>query len=122
MITVIGCGPQRVVEALRTALALGADNAILIEDPALKGADYLQLTNALAAAAKQINPDIILTGSRSVDYDQGQRGIFLAGNGNFSSCAHFVCNQNFNESRASRSHEKQRSGGILLRVSLAPRN
>jgi electron transfer flavoprotein beta subunit len=77
-ITVISCGPQRAVEALRTALALGADNAVLIDDPAMKGADYLQLTNVLAAAVQEINPDIVLIGSRSVDYDQSQRGVMLA--------------------------------------------
>jgi electron transfer flavoprotein beta subunit len=77
-ITAISCGPQRVVEALRTALALGADTAVLIDDPAMKGADYLQLTKVLAAAVKEINPDIILIGSRSVDYDQAQRGVMLA--------------------------------------------
>ncbi|MHC1727905.1 MAG: electron transfer flavoprotein subunit beta [Syntrophobacteraceae bacterium] len=78
MITAISCGPQHAVEALRTALALGADDAVLIEDPALKGSDYLQMTRVLAAAVKEKNPDIILVGSRSVDYDQGQRGVMLA--------------------------------------------
>jgi electron transfer flavoprotein beta subunit len=77
-VTVISCGPQRTVEALRTALALGADDAMLIDDPAMKGADYLQLTRVLAAAVKEKSPDIILMGSRSVDYDQGQRGVMLA--------------------------------------------
>jgi len=77
-ITVIGCGPQRVQEALRTALALGADDAVLVDDPAMKGSDYLQSTNILAAAVKERNPDIILIGSRSVDFDQGQRGVMLA--------------------------------------------
>ena len=77
-ITAISCGPQRVQEALRTALALGADDAVLIDDPAMKGADYLQLTNVLASAVKERNPDIVLIGSRSVDFDQGQRGVMLA--------------------------------------------
>jgi len=78
VITAVGCGPRRTEEALRTALALGLDDALLIEDPALKGADYLQLTRVLAAAVKGKHPDLILIGSRSVDYDQGQRGVMLA--------------------------------------------
>lgn len=77
-VTVLSYGPQRVVEALRTALAMGADDAVLIDDPAMKSADFLKVTSAVAAAAREKNPDIILTGSRSVDYDQGQRGAILA--------------------------------------------
>ena len=77
-VTVISYGPQRVVEALRTALAMGADDAVLIDDAEMKGADFLQVTEALAAAAREKNPDIILIGSRSVDYDQGQSGAILA--------------------------------------------
>lgn len=78
VVSILSYGPQRVVEALRTALAMGADDAVLIDDADMKGADFLRVTNALAAAAKEKNPDIILIGSRSVDYDQGQRGAILA--------------------------------------------
>ena len=77
-VTVVSYGPQRVVEALRTALAMGADDAVLIDDPDMKGADFLHVTGALAAAVKEKEPDIVLLGSRSVDYDQGQRGAILA--------------------------------------------
>lgn len=77
-VTVISFGAQRVVEALRTALAMGADDAVLIDDPRMKDADFLRVTRALVAAAKEKNPDIICIGSRTVDYDQGQRGAILA--------------------------------------------
>lgn len=77
-VTVISYGSQRVVEAIRTALAMGADDAVLIDDPDMKRADFLQVTEALAAAVREMNPDIVLIGSRSVDYDQGQRGAILA--------------------------------------------
>ncbi len=77
-VTVISYGPQRVIEALRTALAMGADDAVLINDPTIKDADFLRVTRALAAASREKNPDIILMGSRSVDYDQGQRGAIVA--------------------------------------------
>jgi len=77
-VSVISYGPQRVVDALRTALAMGADDAVLIDDPAMRDADFLRVTRALAAAAMEKCPDIILIGSRSVDYDQGQRGAILA--------------------------------------------
>ena len=78
LLRVVSYGPQRVVEALRTALAMGADDAVLIDDPDMKGADFLHVTGALAAAVKEKEPDIVLLGSRSVDYDQGQRGAILA--------------------------------------------
>jgi electron transfer flavoprotein beta subunit len=77
-VTVISYGPQRVIDALRTALAMGADEAVLIDDAEMKRADFLRVTEALGAAAGQLNPDIILIGSRTVDYDQGQRGAILA--------------------------------------------
>jgi electron transfer flavoprotein beta subunit len=79
-VTVVSYGPPRVVEALRTALAMGADDAMLIDDPALKTADFLRVTRALSAAVKSIEPDLILIGSRAIDYDQGQRGAILAEN------------------------------------------
>ncbi len=79
-VTVISYGPQRAVEAIRTALAMGADDAVLIDDPEpyMKRVDFLQVTEALAAAAREKDPDIILIGSKTVDYDQGQRGAILA--------------------------------------------
>ena len=46
-VTVIGLGPQRVVESLRTALAMGADEAIHIDDPAADGGDSLATATGL---------------------------------------------------------------------------
>lgn len=79
-VTVVSYGPPRVVEALRTALAMGADDAIHLDDPALKSVDFLRVTRALSTAVKELSPDIILIGSRAVDYDQGQRGAIVAEN------------------------------------------
>jgi electron transfer flavoprotein beta subunit len=77
-VTIVSWGPQRVVESIRTALAMGADDGVLIDDDGLEGSDSLGVAKALAAAAKELNPDIILCGSRAVDYDQGQRGAMVA--------------------------------------------
>lgn len=77
-VTVISHGPQRVVEAIRTALAMGADSAVLIGDDAVESAGPLPLARALAAAIGQVNPDLVLCGSRSVDYDMAQRGPMVA--------------------------------------------
>jgi electron transfer flavoprotein beta subunit len=77
-VTIVSWGPPRVVESIRTALAMGADDGVLIDDQALEGSDSLGVAKALAAAVRELNPDIIVCGSRAVDYDQGQRGAMVA--------------------------------------------
>jgi electron transfer flavoprotein beta subunit len=77
-VTVVGLGPKRVTESLRTALAMGADKGILISDDALEGSDSLAVAKALAAAIKDLEYDIIFTGQRGVDDDLGVVGASLA--------------------------------------------
>jgi electron transfer flavoprotein beta subunit len=77
-VTVLSWGPQRVVESVRTALAMGADAGVLIDDPGLEGSESYNVARALAAAALELNPDIVLCGSRAVDYDEAQRGPMIA--------------------------------------------
>lgn len=77
-VTVIGLGPQRVTEAIRTALAMGADKGVLIDDPALEDSDSLAVAKALAAAIKELEFDMIFTGQRGVDEDNGIVGAALA--------------------------------------------
>ncbi|MFP3928621.1 MAG: electron transfer flavoprotein subunit beta/FixA family protein [Desulfobacteraceae bacterium] len=77
-VTVVGLGPKRVTEALRTALAMGADKGVLISDDALEGSDALATAKALAAVIKDLDYDLILTGQRGVDDDQGLVGASLA--------------------------------------------
>ncbi len=68
-VTVLSAGPKRSEAALRTALAMGADEAVLIDDPAVEGSDALGVARLLAAALKQIPHDLILAGMRAVDDD-----------------------------------------------------
>ena len=77
-VTVVGLGPKRVTESIRTALAMGADKGILINDPDLEGSDSLSIAKALAAAIKDLDFDIIFTGQRGVDNDNGLVGAALA--------------------------------------------
>ena len=77
-VTVVGLGPKRVTESIRTALAMGADKGVLIDDPALEGSDSLAVANALAAAIKDLEFDLIFTGQRGVDDDMGVVGASLA--------------------------------------------
>jgi len=76
--TIVSYGPQRVVESIRTALAMGADKGVLVDDEALQASDVLGVSKALAAAVKELEPDIVLCGHRAVDYDEGQRGAMVA--------------------------------------------
>ena len=77
-VTVVGLGPSRVTESIRTALAMGADKGILINDPALEGSDSVAVAKALAAAIKGLDYDLIFTGQRGVDDDMGLVGASLA--------------------------------------------
>jgi len=77
-VTIVGLGPKRVTESIRTALAMGADKGILINDPALEGSDSLATAKAIAAAVKGLEYDIIFTGQRGVDEDLGLVGASLA--------------------------------------------
>ncbi len=77
-VTVVGLGPKRVMESIRTALAMGADKAILVSDDALEGSDESATAKGLAAAIKDLEYDLIFTGQRGVDDDMGVVGAALA--------------------------------------------
>lgn len=76
-VTVVSVGPSRSEEALRTALAMGADEAILADDEALFGDEYTA-AKVLAAIAKQKDYDLILAGNQAVDDGSGQVAVRLA--------------------------------------------
>ena len=65
-------GPAKTVETIRTALAMGADKGIHINDPAAEGSDPLATAKILAAALKQIPFNLIIAGMRAVDGDNYQ--------------------------------------------------
>ena len=67
-VTVVGLGPDRVVEALRTALAMGADEAIHVKTDENYG-DALAVATALAQAVKGTDYGLILAGCRAIDDD-----------------------------------------------------
>ena len=77
-VTVVGLGPKRVTESIRTALAMGADKGILVSDEALEGSDSLSVAKAVAAAIKELDYDLIFSGQRGVDDDMGVVGANIA--------------------------------------------
>jgi electron transfer flavoprotein beta subunit len=66
-VVVISMGPEKAMDALRKALAMGADRAVLIADSALEGADLLGTARALAGAIEQESADLVLFGQQSAD-------------------------------------------------------
>jgi len=71
-VTVVSLGPDRAVEALRTALAMGADDAIHVSDPAFDGGDHQATARVLAEVIKPIGADLIFGGKQAIDYDSAQ--------------------------------------------------
>jgi electron transfer flavoprotein beta subunit len=64
---VVSIGPDRVTQALRTALGMGADRAVHVKDPEADGSDPLGVAKILAAVAKAESPDLIYMGLMSDD-------------------------------------------------------
>lgn len=77
-VTLLSVGPDRTAEALRTALAMGADDAVLISDERIPDDEYA-VSKVLHAYLSKENADVILGGNFSVDRGSGQVAIRLAG-------------------------------------------
>ncbi len=77
-VVVCSAGPPRVGQALREALARGADRAIHVEDEALATADAGSVAAALAFAMREEHFDLVLTGLQSDDQGFAQTGVLLA--------------------------------------------
>ena len=78
-ITVISMGPSKADDALREALAMGADEAILLSDRSLAGSDTLASSYALSMAVRKIGSyDLILCGMEASDGNTAQVGPEIA--------------------------------------------
>jgi len=79
-VTVITMGPPQAEDALRTALAHGADEAILVSDRRFGGADTWATSYTLSLAIKKLKdqPDILLFGKQAIDGDTAQVGPGVA--------------------------------------------
>jgi electron transfer flavoprotein beta subunit len=77
-VTILTVGPDKATEAIRTALAMGADEGILINDPAAQACDGLGIAKILAAALKSMPYDLIIAGQRAVDDDNFLVGTAVA--------------------------------------------
>ncbi len=68
-VTVVSLGQPRAMDALRKALAMGADRAVLISDDGAAGSDLLGTSALLAAALEREEADLVLFGQASSDAD-----------------------------------------------------
>jgi electron transfer flavoprotein beta subunit len=77
-VTVLSVGPPKAQETIRTALAMGADKGVHVNDPKAEGSDALGVARILAAALKNIPFQLVIAGQRGVDEDNYQVGAAVA--------------------------------------------
>lgn len=77
-VTVLSMGPDRVQEALRKGLSMGADRAIHLKDDAFDGGDSFAFARAIALLVAKRPFDLVVMGKQSQDTDAAQAGPMLA--------------------------------------------
>ena len=77
-VTVVSMGPPQADVALREALAMGCDEAILVSAREFGGSDTYATSGIIAAALKQLDYDLIITGRQAIDGDTAQVGPQIA--------------------------------------------
>jgi electron transfer flavoprotein beta subunit len=70
-VTVLCMGPEEAEDAIRKALAMGADSAVMVSDAGLAGSDVQGTAYALAEALKTLQFDLVIFGNRSTDGETG---------------------------------------------------
>ena len=77
-VTVLCMGPPQAEMALREALAMGCDKAVLVSGREFGGSDTLATSTILSAALKKLGFDLIITGRQAIDGDTAQVGPQIA--------------------------------------------
>ena len=73
-VVLVSLGPERALDALRKALAMGADRVVLVSDDAAAGSDLVATSRALAAALEREGADLVLFGQQANDSDGAVSG------------------------------------------------
>ncbi len=68
-VVIVSLGPERALEALRKALAMGVDRALLVSDDAAAGSDLVATSYVLARALEREQPDLVFFGQQASDAD-----------------------------------------------------
>jgi electron transfer flavoprotein beta subunit len=87
-VTVLTMGPPQAEAALREALAMGADEAVLVTDRAFGGADTWATAYTIAAALRTMDYDLIITGRQAIDGDTAQVGPQISENLNLTNISY----------------------------------
>jgi electron transfer flavoprotein beta subunit len=77
-VTVVSMGPEEAQTAVQRALAMGAHKAVLVTDPAIRGADALVSARVLAAAIGRTTYDLVIAGAESTDGYTGTVPVTIA--------------------------------------------
>jgi electron transfer flavoprotein beta subunit len=77
-VTLVSIGAKEADDVLRKGLAMGADKAIRLDDPAFPGSDGKGRAHILAKAIAPLKPDLVLCGSQATDDGEAQSGVMLA--------------------------------------------
>ena len=77
-VVVVTMGPPQAEDALRQAISMGCNQAILLSDKAFAGADTWATSWALSKAMQKIKPDVIICGKQAIDGDTAQVGPEVA--------------------------------------------
>ena len=77
-VTVLTMGLPKAEDVLREAIAMGADNGILVTDRVLGGADTWATSTTIAGALRNLDYDLIITGRQAIDGDTAQVGPQIA--------------------------------------------
>ncbi len=78
-VVVVSLGAARTLDAARTALAMGADRAVILDDEAFQGGDALATARALAKVAEKEEFDLVFGGRQAIDSDDSQVPQIAAG-------------------------------------------
>src|SRR4029079_15014421 len=68
-VVIVSVGPEKALEAMRRALAMGADRVVLVSDEAVAGSDLVATSRVLAAALERESADLVLFGQQANDGD-----------------------------------------------------
>ena len=78
-ITIMSMGPDNAREAIKSSLAMGADEGLLLTDPLFENLDWYQIALVLSTAVKKLDAvDLVICGRQAVDWDMGVTGTGIA--------------------------------------------
>ncbi len=111
-VTVITMGPPQADEVLRTALAMGVDNVVLLSDRGFAGSDTLATSYTLTKGIEKIGDvNLVITGKQAIDGDTAQVGPGIAARLGFTQLTYVSKVENIDEEAASMVVERMLDGG-----------